>query len=90
MAILFATLVSEDGPRIANRPSDPADHLLLRSLPCAAIAGREDIDVRMLGQGRPFILEIHNARRRVAPPRQLQQLEARVAEVGGCAAGCVA
>lgn len=25
-------------------------------------AGREDIDVRMLGTGRPFVLEIHNAR----------------------------
>lgn len=24
--------------------------------------GREDIDVRMLGQGRPFILEIYNPR----------------------------
>lgn len=26
-------------------------------------AGREDVDVRMLGTGRPFILEIHNPRR---------------------------
>ncbi|KAK9164633.1 hypothetical protein Syun_005535 [Stephania yunnanensis] len=25
-------------------------------------AGREDIDVRMLGSGRPFLLEVHNAR----------------------------
>lgn len=39
--------------------------------------------MRMLGEGRPFILEIHNARRRVPPPQQLQHLEARVAEVGG-------
>ncbi|WP_461866970.1 tRNA pseudouridine(54/55) synthase Pus10 [Thermococcus sp.] len=28
-------------------------------------AGREDIDVRMLGNGRPFILEIKNPKRRV-------------------------
>lgn len=45
--------------------------------------GREDIDVRMLGEGRPFILEVHNARRRVPPAEQLQQLEARVAAVSG-------
>ncbi|KAK9830622.1 hypothetical protein WJX81_006632 [Elliptochloris bilobata] len=25
-------------------------------------AGREDLDVRMLGDGRPFVLELHNAR----------------------------
>ncbi|KAK9129336.1 hypothetical protein Sjap_009823 [Stephania japonica] len=25
-------------------------------------AGREDIDVRMLGSGRPFLIEVHNAR----------------------------
>lgn len=29
-------------------------------------AGREDIDVRMLGQGRPFIMEFFNPRRVVA------------------------
>lgn len=39
--------------------------------------------MRMLGEGRPFILEVHNARRRVPPAEQLQQLEARVAEVSG-------
>lgn len=26
--------------------------------------GREDMDVRMLGQGRPFVLEVRNARRK--------------------------
>lgn len=25
-------------------------------------AGREDMDVRMLGEGRPFVLELHNPR----------------------------
>jgi tRNA pseudouridine synthase 10 len=28
-------------------------------------AGREDIDVRMLGTGRPFVYEVHNARNRL-------------------------
>lgn len=35
----------------------------------------------MLGEGRPFILEAHNARRRVPPPAELRRLEAAVAEV---------
>lgn len=26
-------------------------------------AGREDVDVRMLGRGRPFVLELRNARK---------------------------
>ncbi len=30
-------------------------------------AGREDFDVRMLGSGRPFVLEIINARAAVPP-----------------------
>lgn len=44
-------------------------------------AGREDIDVRMLGRGRPFILEIQNARRGVSPPDQLLRMEAAVQQV---------
>jgi len=38
-------------------------------------AGREDIDVRMLGGGRPFILEVHNPRR----PNAAATAEARAA-----------
>lgn len=34
-------------------------------------AGREDIDALMLGTGRPFILELHNPRRRSADLREL-------------------
>ncbi|KAL4856344.1 putative tRNA pseudouridine synthase Pus10 [Chlorella vulgaris] len=44
-------------------------------------AGREDIDVRMLGRGRPFILEIQNARRGVPPPDQLLRMEAAVQQL---------
>ncbi len=36
-------------------------------------AGREDIDVRMLGTGRPFILEIKEPRRRHLDLEQLEQ-----------------
>jgi tRNA pseudouridine synthase 10 len=30
-------------------------------------SGREDADVRMLGNGRPFVVEILNPKRRVSP-----------------------
>ena len=35
--------------------------------------GREDIDVRMLGEGRPFILELRNPRVRTLNLRQIQK-----------------
>jgi tRNA pseudouridine synthase 10 len=44
-------------------------------------AGREDIDARMLGRGRPFVLEIRRPRRRHWDP---EEMEARVnAHAGG-------
>ena len=50
--------------------------------PCGGVsAGREDMDVRMLGSGRPFILEIHSARRGMPPPEALREMEAAVARV---------
>lgn len=36
-------------------------------------AGREDVDARMLGTGRPFVLEIAAPRRRRLDPRSLEQ-----------------
>jgi tRNA U54 and U55 pseudouridine synthase Pus10 len=36
----------------------------------------------MLGAGRPFILEIHNARRAMPPAEELRLMEAAVEEVG--------
>ncbi|KAL0592677.1 hypothetical protein ABG067_000242 [Albugo candida] len=38
-------------------------------------AGREDVDVRMLGNGRPFIIEILNAKNASRSKDQLDQLE---------------
>jgi tRNA pseudouridine synthase 10 len=38
-------------------------------------AGREDIDVRMLGNGRPFLLEIHNPRNPFVTNEQLAEAE---------------
>jgi tRNA U54 and U55 pseudouridine synthase Pus10 len=46
-----------------------------------ADAGREDIDVRMLGSGRPFILEIQNARRCIPAPEEFQRMQAAVLQV---------
>ncbi len=36
-------------------------------------AGREDIDARMLGEGRPFVLEIRNPRRRHWDPTEMER-----------------
>ncbi|CAL5416166.1 unnamed protein product [Camellia sinensis] len=40
-------------------------------------AGREDIDVRMLGSGRPFLAEIQNARR-VPSEMSLKEIEGKI------------
>lgn len=40
-------------------------------------AGREDIDVRMLGSGRPFLVEIHNARQ-IPSDEIFKDIEARI------------
>jgi len=37
-------------------------------------AGREDIDVRMLGTGRPFIFEFVNPRRAYTPHNQIENV----------------
>lgn len=37
-------------------------------------AGREDIDVRMLGKGRPFMLELSNART-ILSTEEIQKME---------------
>ena len=41
-------------------------------------AGREDVDVRMLGKGRPFILELINPRKVAQTPEQIKELQARI------------
>lgn len=41
--------------------------------------GREDIDVRMLGNGRPFVLEIRNPKKRIL---DLKDLEKKINEFG--------
>ncbi len=38
-------------------------------------AGREDLDVRMLGKGRPFVLEIADARSEMPSQQRLQALQ---------------
>lgn len=46
-------------------------------------AGREDIDALMLGSGRPFVLELHDPKRRTADETLLTALAARVNEQTG-------
>lgn len=38
-------------------------------------SGREDIDVRMLGEGRPFIMEVVNPTRAITGHKMIQSLE---------------
>ncbi|KAJ1552052.1 putative tRNA pseudouridine synthase Pus10, partial [Cladochytrium tenue] len=45
-----------------------------------ASAGREDADVRMLGDGRPFYFELTNPRRPTATPEEVAALQARINE----------
>lgn len=40
------------------------------------------MDVRMLGNGRPFVLEIANARARMPPPECFDQMAASLNESG--------
>ena len=40
-----------------------------------ASSGREDVDVRMLGNGRPFLLEIVNAKRVKYTPSEMKKFQ---------------
>lgn len=42
--------------------------------------GREDIDVRCLGRGRPFIIELKNPRKRIVPMQEVMKLINDLAE----------
>eukprot|EP00019_Armaparvus_languidus_P007172 CAMPEP_0168590434 /NCGR_PEP_ID=MMETSP0420-20121227/6566_1 /TAXON_ID=498008 /ORGANISM="Pessonella sp." /LENGTH=386 /DNA_ID=CAMNT_0008626093 /DNA_START=556 /DNA_END=1716 /DNA_ORIENTATION=- len=46
-------------------------------------AGREDMDVRMLGDGRPFVIEVIDPRRLTVDAAQLQELQRVINERGG-------
>lgn len=41
-------------------------------------SGREDIDVRMLGKGRPFVLQIADAKRSALPQAVAKEMQSRV------------
>ncbi len=49
-------------------------------------AGREDFDVRMLGSGRPFVLEIINARAAVPPQAAFDAMQLTLEKVTSNAA----
>eukprot|EP00884_Botryococcus_braunii_P010332 jgi/Botrbrau1/192/Bobra.0022s0172.1 len=51
-------------------------------------AGREDVDVRMLGDGRPFVMEVLNARAAPPPASVFQQMQEEInkANSGGSSA----
>lgn len=56
--------------------------IVIHSFTCAGIkfsaAGREDVDVRTLGRGRPFVCELMNPHRVKFTAEQMQRLEADI------------
>lgn len=52
--------------------------IVLRALP----PGREDLDVRMLGSGRPFVLEIVNAKAEVPPAEAFRDMQEAINALG--------
>lgn len=44
-------------------------------------SGREDVDVRMLGSGRPFYVKIENPKQRQFSTEQLLQVEKQVSTI---------
>ena len=51
-------------------------------------AGREDIDVRMLGEGRPFVLELLNPRHLRHPQSALDAIQAEINATHGDLVEC--
>lgn len=78
----FSREVSQTPWNLANKPmhsvqsliADPLQPLFGSSLAYLHAAGREDIDVRMLGQGRPFIMEFVNPKRALSVGAQIEQM----------------
>lgn len=80
----FSREVSQTPWNLASKPmhsvqsliADPLLPLFGSSLAYLHAAGREDIDVRMLGQGRPFIMEFVNPKRALSVGTQIEQMQA--------------
>jgi len=51
-------------------------------------AGREDIDVRMLGEGRPFVIELLHAKRISVDQAMLDAAQTRINEAAGGMVEC--
>lgn len=47
-------------------------------------SGREDVDVRMLGSGRPFYVKIDNPKQRHFSTEQLLKVEKQVSTIQNC------
>ncbi|CAL8470277.1 g9819 [Coccomyxa elongata] len=76
-----------DGVRLGRTSiQEELERVVLPHLRCDSSkfisAGREDMDVRMLGSGRPFVLEIANARARMPPPECFDSMAASLNESG--------
>eukprot|EP00127_Corallochytrium_limacisporum_P003243 Clim_evm92s147 gene=Clim_evmTU92s147 len=63
--------------------SDPIKERIGSKFASFQTAGREDLDVRMLGKGRPFILEIRQARSLLRDPILIKAIEKEIEEKSG-------
>jgi tRNA pseudouridine synthase 10 len=61
------------GPSIEEMLSAPVLELSRGTRAFFHGMGREDVDARMLGRGRPFVLEVHRPLRRTLPLRTIQK-----------------
>ncbi|MBI4605441.1 MAG: tRNA pseudouridine(54/55) synthase Pus10 [Planctomycetes bacterium] len=62
------------GPSIQELLSEPVLWLSGGERTLFHALGREDTDARMLGRGRPFVLEVHRPLRRTLPLERVQEL----------------
>lgn len=62
---------------------DPIKELLRADDFKFSSSGREDVDVRCLGEGRPFVVECLNPRRVALTEEELRNLEAKINATGG-------
>ncbi len=79
--MIMPSIVNLYGPLI---PAEPADPRARFSLPLFTFhaAGREDVDVRMLGTGRPFVIELSGARGAMLPLSSFASLGAALGSGG--------
>lgn len=83
--VAFCVLVTDAVPRGTISFNNAFEtHANVQQMKRCDGAGREDMDVKMLGRGRPFVLQIINPRKGIPPQEVLQRVQGQIAEVTIC------